>query len=57
MKMGQKESYEDLIWGLIEDSKELSEVAKKNIVQAELDVKEGRLHKWADVKKELRINV
>ncbi len=57
MKMGQKESYEDLIWGLIEDSKELSEVAKKNIVLAELDVKEGRLHKWADVKKELHINV
>lgn len=57
MKMHNKESYEDLIWDLIEDRMELSEETKKNIVQAEEDYKKGKFHKWEDVKKELGINV
>ena len=57
MKMHVKESYEDLIWDLIEDRMEFSEETKKNIAEAEKDFKEGRTHKWEDVKKELGINV
>lgn len=56
MKIG-KESYEDIIWDLIEDSKELSEEAKKNLAIAEKEVREGKVHKWEDVKKGLKINV
>jgi len=57
MKMHVKESYEDIIWDLIEDRLEFSDETKKNIAQAEKDFKEGRFHRWEEVKKELGINV
>jgi predicted CopG family antitoxin len=57
MKMAEKESYEDVIWDLIEDTRELSEETKRNIALARLDVKEGRVHTLEAVKKELGINV
>ena len=57
MKIGEKESYEDLIWDLIEDRMELSEETKRSIAKAEEDIKKGKVHKWEDVKKELKINV
>jgi len=57
MKMHQKESYENIIWDLLEDRMELSEETKKNIAQSEKEIKEGKTHKWEDVKKELKINV
>jgi len=56
-KFNEKESYEEIIWDMIEDKMELSEEAKKNIAEAEGDIKAGRVHKWADVVKELKINV
>ncbi len=57
MKLHEKESYENLIWDLIEDRMELSEETKKKIARAEEDIKHGRVHKLEDVKKELNINV
>ena len=57
MKMHAKESYEEIIWDLLEDRMEFSDETKKNIVQSEKEFKEGKTHKWEDVKKELRINV
>jgi predicted transcriptional regulator len=57
MKLSEKESYENIIWDLLEDSMELSEETKKNIVESEEDIKRGRVHKWDDVVKELKINV
>ena len=57
MKLHEKESYEDLIWDLIEDRMELSSATKKSIVKAEEDVKKGRIHKWENVKMELDIHV
>jgi len=60
MKIHVKESYEDLIWDLIEDRMELSEETKKNIKEYEKDVKEGRTDKFTSlekVKEELKINV
>jgi len=57
MKIGEKESYEHVIWDLVEDSLELSEDTKKNIKQAEKEIKEGKVHRWEDVKMELKINV
>lgn len=60
MKIHAKESYEDLIWDLIEDRMELSEETKKNIKEYEKDIKEGRTDKFTSlekVKEELKINV
>lgn len=60
MKMHNKESYEDIIWDLLEDRMELSEETKKNIAEYEKNIKEGKankFHKWEDIKKELKLNV
>jgi len=57
MKIHKKESYEDLIWDLLEDRMELSKETKKNIAQSEKDIKEGKTHKWGDIKKELKLDV
>jgi hypothetical protein len=56
-KVSPGESYENIIWDLIEDNQALSEEARRSIALAEMDINEGRLHKWEDVKKELDINV
>ena len=53
MKMHSKESYENIIWDLIEDRMELSEETKRNIAEAEEDFKEGRFKTLEEVKKEL----
>lgn len=57
MKMYEKESYEDIIWDLLEDTMELSEETKRNIAQSEKEIKEGKVHRWEDVKRRLKLNV
>ena len=52
-KLYNKESYEEVIWDLIEDTLELSEETKKNILQAEKDFKEGKFHTHEQVKRKL----
>lgn len=42
MKMAQTESYENIIWDLIEDRLEFSEQTKQNIEKSERDVIEGK---------------
>ena len=41
-KMYDKESYEDVIWDLLEDSMELSEETKRRIRKAEKEIREGK---------------
>lgn len=48
-----RERYEDVIWGLIEDTMELSEETKKNIEESLKDIKKGRVYTLEQVKKEL----
>ena len=52
-KMYGKESYEDIIWDLLEDSMELSEETKKRIVKAEKEIMEGKTVSLSEVKKKL----
>jgi len=40
MKIHEKESYEELIWDLLEDRMELSEETKKGIVEYEKSIKD-----------------
>lgn len=54
-KMYDKESYEEVIWDLIEDTMELSEETKRNIEQSKKDIKEGRVYTHEQIKKELGI--
>ena len=53
MKMHNKESYENIIWDLIEDRMEFSEETKKNIAESEKDIKEGRFKTLEQVKQKL----
>jgi len=60
MKSHTKESYEEIIWDLLEDSMELSEETKKNIKEYEKDVAKGSWNKFVkleDIKRGLKENV
>ena len=52
-KLFQKETYEEVIWDLIEDNKELSEQTKKEIAQSRAEFKAGKTHTLAEIKKEM----
>lgn len=55
MKMHSKESYENIIWDLLEDRMELSEETKKSLAQSEKEIREGRVISLEKVKKKLRM--
>jgi predicted transcriptional regulator len=55
MRVSKRDTYNDIIENLIEDSMELSEEAKKDIEEALEDYKQGRVYSMADVKKDLGI--
>ena len=48
-----KESYEEVIWNLVEDTIELNEETKQEIEQARADIKEGKFYTHEQVKKRL----
>ena len=52
-KMFTKETYEEVIWDLIEDTKELSAETLKNIEIAKKQIKEGKTHSHEEIKKKL----
>ncbi len=52
-KFHSKETYEEVIWDMIEDSQELSDQAKKEIAQARAEIEAGKSRTLAEVKKEL----
>lgn len=53
MKFFDRETYEEVIWDLMEDSMELSEETKKHIEQSRKDIKAGRVYTHEQIKKEL----
>ncbi|MCE8424105.1 MAG: hypothetical protein J5U16_09290 [Candidatus Methanoperedens sp.] len=54
-KLSDKETYEEVIWDMLEDSQELSDETKKEIAEARAEIKAGRSYTIAQVKKELQI--
>ncbi|MBU2634281.1 MAG: hypothetical protein KJ674_03480 [Nanoarchaeota archaeon] len=52
-KLFDRETYDEVIWDLIEDTMELSEETKKHIKQSQKEIKEGKTKTLAQVKKEL----
>lgn len=52
-KLNDNETYEEIIWDMLEDEKELSEETKKNILESEKDIKEGRVKTLKQIKLEL----
>lgn len=55
MKMFIKESYEDIIWNLIEDRMELSEQTKKDIEEAKKQIERGETISFEEIKKKYRM--
>ncbi|MBT4135491.1 hypothetical protein HOD75_03595 [archaeon] len=53
MKIHEKESYEELIWDLIEDRMELSDETKQNIKISEKEIKEGKTISFEEIKNRL----
>ena len=53
MKMYSKESYESIIWDLVEDRLEFSEETKKNIEESRKNIKEGKTISLEDLKKKI----
>lgn len=54
-KMSGKDSYEDVIWDLFEDTMELTEQTKREIAQSRKEVKAGKYVTHEQVKKRLRL--
>jgi len=54
MKMREKESYENVIWDLIEDRMEFSNQTKRNIEQSEKEIKEGKIVSLKKIKEKLK---
>lgn len=54
-KLYDKESYEEVIWDLVEDTIELSEETKRDIEQARADIKAGKFYTHEQVKKKFGI--
>ena len=50
MKIHNKESYEDLIWDLIEDRLEFSEETKKSIEESRRQIAEGKTISLEEIK-------
>lgn len=53
-KLYDRESYEEVIWDLVEDSLELSEETKRNIEISRAEIKAGKVYTHEQVKKMLR---
>ena len=54
-KLFDRETYEEVIWDIIEDTTELSEETKREIEEARAEIKKGKFYTLEQVKKELRL--
>lgn len=55
MKISSKESYENIIWDLVEDRLEFSNDTKKNIEKSQKDIKEKKTIPLEDLKRKVGI--
>ena len=55
MKFNNKESYENIIWDLVEDRLEFSETAKKNIEKSQKEIKEGKTISLENLKRKVGV--
>jgi predicted transcriptional regulator len=55
MKLFSRETYEEVIWNVIEDTKELSEETKKEIEEARKEISEGKFVTLSELKKKYNV--
>ncbi|HOI18807.1 MAG TPA: hypothetical protein PLX15_03000 [Candidatus Woesearchaeota archaeon] len=51
MKLFNRETYEEVIWNIIEDTKELSKQTKKDIAISRKEISKGQFITLSDLKK------
>ena len=56
-KFSPKESYENVIWDLVEDTLELSDEVKQALERGRQQIKEGKVTSWEEIKKRYALNV
>lgn len=54
-KLSERETYENIIWNLLEDNMELNEQTKKELEESRKEIREGKTLTLARLKKELNI--
>ena len=54
-KFFDKETYEEIIWDMIEDNEELNAQTKKELAESRAEIKAGKVHTLGKVKKELEL--
>ena len=52
-KLFDRETYEEVIWDLIEDCMELNDATKKELERSREEILSGKSHTLSEVKKEL----
>ena len=53
-KLSERETYENIIWNLLEDNLELNEQTKKELGESRKEIKEGKTTTLEQLKKELK---
>jgi len=56
MKMFEKETYEEVIWDLVEDSLELSKETRENIEKSRKEISQGKVHTLEEIEEKLNKN-
>ncbi len=54
-KFSNRETYENIIWDLLEDTIELNERTKKELEESREEIRAGKIYTLGQVKKELKI--
>ena len=54
-KFSDRETYESIIWDLLEDTIELNEITKKELGESRKEIKAGKISTLGQIKKELNI--
>lgn len=56
MKLFSRETYEEVIWNVIEDTRELSDETKKEIIEARKQISKGEFVTLSDLKKKYKLH-
>jgi len=56
-KLNSRESYENIIWDLLEDTMELSEETKRDIEKGREEYRRGEVVSFEEIKRKLKKNV
>lgn len=54
-KLSNRETYESIIWDLLEDTIELNEATKKELEESRKEIRAGKISNLGQIKKELNI--